>query len=154
MAREELRKAVAEATRGGFEVENPVARARGMVKLAQHATPEQKLVAERMEELETRLRRVEQRERGLPFGGQTLGGPSVPSVLAEAHVYAALIETDIPATQAQMDELIRPILEGRVLRYGLKRIGNSKFGLSLYGSADLPRILQEISAIPGVVRVT
>jgi hypothetical protein len=56
-----LKAAVEEATKKGFEVENPVTRARGVEQLDEHAMPGQKVLLQQIQALEDRLHAIERR---------------------------------------------------------------------------------------------
>jgi hypothetical protein len=58
-AKAELRKVVAAVLADGYQVENPVTRARGKVQLDEHATPEIKVLANEVEALREQIRSVE-----------------------------------------------------------------------------------------------
>lgn len=58
-AREGLKKAVEAISDDGFQVENPVTRARGQIKLEQHATPEQKVILDKVKAIQERLEDLE-----------------------------------------------------------------------------------------------
>jgi hypothetical protein len=58
-ARAELKSAVEEVIKPGFQVENPVTNARGFIQLQKHATPEQRLLNEQLQEVLARLDRLE-----------------------------------------------------------------------------------------------
>jgi hypothetical protein len=60
-AKTALKDAVEEVLKPGFQVENPVTRARGFEKLEEHATPEQKLVLQQLQSMEFRLAAIERR---------------------------------------------------------------------------------------------
>lgn len=57
-----LKAAVEEATRPGFKDENPISHALGRIQLEEHASPDQKVLLDRMETLENRLAHVEKRQ--------------------------------------------------------------------------------------------
>ena len=57
-ARSNLREAVDAQESPGFTVENPVTAARGKIQIEKHATPEIKLLLNRIEQLETRVNRL------------------------------------------------------------------------------------------------
>lgn len=61
-AKAALKDSVDEVLKPGFQVENPVTRARGIEKLEEHATPEQKLVLQQLQSMESRLAAMERRE--------------------------------------------------------------------------------------------
>lgn len=58
-AREELKRAVDAVLVDGYQVDNPVTRARGQIKLEERATPEQKLVLEQLRSHQDRLENLE-----------------------------------------------------------------------------------------------
>jgi hypothetical protein len=60
-AREALKKSVDEIHRDGYQVENPVTRARGLIQLQEHATPSQKVLLDAFSEMERRITALESR---------------------------------------------------------------------------------------------
>lgn len=58
-AREHLRQAIVAVLAPGYQVENPVTRARGYAALSQHATPDMQVVLMEIESLKTRVQMAE-----------------------------------------------------------------------------------------------
>ena len=58
-AREQLKQAVEAVLAPGYQVENPVTRARGFAAVSQHATPDMHLVLMEIESLKTRVQSAE-----------------------------------------------------------------------------------------------
>jgi hypothetical protein len=59
VARARLQEAVSAVLADGYEVDNPVTKARGRLQFAEHATPEQQIIADRLESIERRLVGIE-----------------------------------------------------------------------------------------------
>jgi hypothetical protein len=59
-AREALRSQVKAVNSEGYEVENPVTRARGIIKFDEHATPPQKVLIDQIDALSRRLANIEE----------------------------------------------------------------------------------------------
>jgi hypothetical protein len=55
-AQADLKSTVEEVTKEGFVVENPITHARGVINLDQHASPEQRVLLDRLEALERQVR--------------------------------------------------------------------------------------------------
>jgi hypothetical protein len=54
-ARTDLRAAVEEAIKPSFQAENPITHARGRIELGRHASPETKVILERLDKIETAI---------------------------------------------------------------------------------------------------
>lgn len=65
-AKTKLKMAVEEINKAEYEVENPVTRARGIVRLEEHATPEQRVLLDFVQALSIRVRQLEEHQ---PFVG-------------------------------------------------------------------------------------
>ncbi len=59
-AREALKAHVAATQRDGYQVENPVTKARGAVQLKEHATPPEQVLLDQIADLNRRVARIEQ----------------------------------------------------------------------------------------------
>jgi hypothetical protein len=59
-AQKELKLAIDEAMKPGFQVENPVTHARGRLKLDRHASPEMKVVMDAIDSFASRLSKIEE----------------------------------------------------------------------------------------------
>jgi hypothetical protein len=57
-ARADLKSTVEEVMRPGFVVENPITHARGAINLDQHASPEQRVLLNRLEALERQVQEL------------------------------------------------------------------------------------------------
>jgi hypothetical protein len=66
IARGELKRTVEAVLANGYQIENPVTNARGRIKLAEHATPEMKVLLEQMRAMQGRLDRLERPNRDKP----------------------------------------------------------------------------------------
>lgn len=60
-AREELKRAVDAVLSEGYQVDNPITRARGQIRLEERATPEQKVMLDQLRSIQDRLDMVEER---------------------------------------------------------------------------------------------
>jgi hypothetical protein len=58
-AKSELEKAVQAVLTAGYQVENPVTRARGRIKLEEHATPDQRVILEELSALKARVNQID-----------------------------------------------------------------------------------------------
>jgi hypothetical protein len=67
-AKSELEKAVQAMLAEGYQVENPVTRARGRIKLEEHATPDQRVILEELAALKSRLNQFETRPLAITSG--------------------------------------------------------------------------------------
>jgi hypothetical protein len=61
-AQAELKSTVEEVMKPGFEVENPITHARGVINLDQHASPEQRVFLDRLEALERQVQEALERQ--------------------------------------------------------------------------------------------
>jgi hypothetical protein len=59
-ARDNLKRAVAAATADGYQVDNPVTRARGQIRLEERATPEEKVLLDQVRAIQSRLESIEE----------------------------------------------------------------------------------------------
>jgi|SRR5712664_2415723 hypothetical protein len=84
-AKSDLEKAVQAVLAEGYQVENPITRARGRIKLEEHATPDQRVILEELATLKSRLSQLDKSSR-----------PSDP-----VFMYEATIECD-PGDEAKM----------------------------------------------------
>lgn len=82
-AREQLKAQVQSVLSAGYQVENPVTNARGRLKLEQHATPEMRILVDRIESLEASLTSL---SRTSLFRGSS-GGSYEPFVEPSFKVY-------------------------------------------------------------------
>jgi hypothetical protein len=62
-ARTSLKSTVEEVMKPGFEVENPITHARGVINIDQHASPEQRVLLDRLEALERQVQELGRTER-------------------------------------------------------------------------------------------
>jgi hypothetical protein len=125
-AREELRQAVASVCAEDYEVDNPVTRARGQIKLEQHATPEQKVLMEQLKSIQLRLETIEEgissgssdqaqrailsrRSRKRPSGAVVMLDPSSKQIdAARAKVTDDLLKRGL-MWSAFSDEIVIPL---------------------------------------------
>ena len=61
-ARASLKSTVQEVMKPGFEVENPITHSRGVIKISEHASPEQRVLLDRFEALERRVQEALERQ--------------------------------------------------------------------------------------------
>jgi hypothetical protein len=81
-ARDELRRAVDAVLASDYQVDNPVTRARGQIKLQERATPEGKLVFEQLRYLQDRLELLERRSA---LGASRREGPKHPAEISRRY---------------------------------------------------------------------
>jgi hypothetical protein len=61
-ARASLKSTVEEVMKPGFEVENPITHSRGVIKVSEHASPEQRVLLDRLEALERQVQEALERQ--------------------------------------------------------------------------------------------
>jgi len=61
-AREDLKLAIRATLVEGYEVDNPVTRARGQINIEQRATPEQRLIFDQLKDLQERVELIDRRQ--------------------------------------------------------------------------------------------
>jgi hypothetical protein len=87
-ARASLKSTVQEVMKQGFEVENPITHARGVINIDQHASPEQRVLLDRLEALERQIQRL---DRSLPQG--VVLGPDKPLSPEHRKILADIVRT-------------------------------------------------------------
>jgi hypothetical protein len=75
-ARGDLKSTVEEVIKPGFEVENPITHSRGVIKVSEHASPEQRVLLDRLDALERQIQELARSVVHLPFGYSGTSGPS------------------------------------------------------------------------------
>jgi hypothetical protein len=78
-ARASLKSTVEEVMKPGFEVENPITHSRGVIKVSEHASPEQRVLLDRLEGLE---RQVQELGRSLHGNITAQGQREIAAALA------------------------------------------------------------------------
>jgi hypothetical protein len=108
-ARASLKSTVQEVMKPGFEVENPITHSRGVIKISEHASPEQRVLLDRLEALERQVQEL---------------GRSTPEIKWTAQGQRAL-EAALAATQGQ--RALGETWEGFVIRKLAENLAREEF---------------------------
>jgi hypothetical protein len=133
-AKDQLKAAISAVLAAGYQVENPVTRTRGDIKLEEHATPEQRVLIDQIRKLEDRIVAVESGRSVVTRGrsGQLVA------------VTIALEEEDAREMELQREEIIDQVRASKdVIIHEYEVIGNQIEFLTRY--EFVPALLKFLS---------
>jgi hypothetical protein len=157
-AREELKRAVSAVFAEGYQVDNPVTRARGQIKLEEGATPEQKLILDQISELQDRLNALE----GTGASALEIAEGMVNDRARRLSRHSRPVELYVlfDSNYEHTETTRKQVVEHLNQFSGIVRIFNHDEWISfqvqnkVYGSPPWKRFAASLLAIPGVAEVT
>lgn len=143
-AKAALKITVEEAIKDGFQVENPITHARGIVQLEEHATPAQKVLLDRLQAIEERLTTFD-------FSGRTLEARGEDGPSLKIYFDKRLGEVDLYRARDQVEELAKQTLPVRWI--GSASNVTTILLMPVIGArATLERFAENVRALPTVVK--
>jgi hypothetical protein len=110
-AKAALKTTIGEVVKDGFQVENPITHARGVVQLEKHATPEQQVLLDRLQAIEERLTTSDTAAR--MSDSRTDGGAAIQVVFD-----SGLSGPDLVHARGQVEALARAMLPVKAIWQG------------------------------------